>query len=51
MLTLQLEKGMEKSTLSTDTKIFFQNKKIGYFDLAYLLLTSSQFIRFHQAFT
>jgi hypothetical protein len=27
MLTLQLEKGMEKSTLSADTEIFFRTKK------------------------
>jgi len=26
MLTLQLEKGMEKSTLSADTKIFLEQK-------------------------
>jgi len=27
MLTLLLEKGMEKSTLSADTEIFFRTKK------------------------
>jgi predicted Zn-dependent protease len=51
MLTQQLEKGLEKSTLSIKKNKYFSQQKIGYFDLEYLLLTSSQFIRFHQALT
>ena len=51
MLTQQLEKGLEKSMLLTKKLNIFHNKKISYFDLAYLLLMSSQFIRFHQALT
>ncbi len=51
MLTQQLEKGLEKSTLLTNNDVIFSEQKIGYFDFAYLLFTSSQFIRFHQALT